>query len=46
MREVWEAAEALAKLGLTVEITDKGNLRVFRDGVKVGVLRFPLTRAS
>lgn len=42
MREMVEAAEALAKLGLWVRIdTVKSTLVVFRDGVRIGRLRFP-----
>jgi hypothetical protein len=47
MREMWEAAEALAKLGLWVRIdARKGTLTVYRSddehGVtRIGKLRFP-----
>jgi hypothetical protein len=42
-REMWEAAEALSKLGLWVRIeAATGTLTVFRDGVKIGALQFPV----
>lgn len=43
MREMWEAAEALRKLGLFVLIdVSTGTLSVFRDGLRIGQLRFPV----
>jgi hypothetical protein len=41
-RELWEAAKALVELGYWVRIdTRKGTLTVFRDGDRIGQLRFP-----
>ncbi|TYP82022.1 hypothetical protein BD833_1206 [Blastococcus xanthinilyticus] len=43
MREMWEAAEALSKLGLWVRIdVSTGTLTVYRDGLRIGQLRFPV----
>jgi hypothetical protein len=44
MREMWEAAEALSKLGLWVRIeAAKGTLTVYRDRIRIGKLKFPVT---
>jgi tellurite resistance-related uncharacterized protein len=48
MREMWEAAEALARLGLWVRINSrKGTLTVYRSDdegqvTRIGKLRFPV----
>lgn len=45
MREIWEAADALSKLGFWVRISSRGRrLTVIRDGKVIGTLRFPRER--
>jgi hypothetical protein len=44
MREVWELAEALEKLGLATRTTRKGHVKVYRDGVRVARFRMPSLR--
>lgn len=44
MREIWEVAEALEKLGLATRVSRKGRLKVYRDGIRVATFRLPDSR--
>lgn len=47
MREIWEVAEALEGQGLATRITRHSGglkLKVYRDGIRIGALWFPLER--